>query len=125
MEANLSKHHFLAEILGRVVVAGTCIYGYSKEWWLPLIIAPLFWKIWDSWVCPKGIIIDKGYKLFADFTTYIICLLYIAYSVWVFHININHWYGWIIGLMIGIVVGHFLGFLFPRRWHLEAVTERL
>ena len=64
-------------------------------------------------------------KLVADAITWILWLGYIGYSIVSFGLNLGHWYGWVIGVVVGLVVAQFLGFIWPHRWHLEKVEGNL
>lgn len=55
--------------------------------------------------------------MLADFITFGIYAGYVVYSVIVFGRHIGSWYGWVIGLILGL--------LWPTRWHDEAVQGKM
>jgi len=111
---------FCLEVLGRVVLLGSVIVAFQINWWLPLIVAPFIWQIWDILLGTRSRIGNEIPVIIADIFTYMLCLTYIVYSSVGFGINVGNWYGWVIGIIVGALVGHFMGLLFPHRWHLEA-----
>ena len=117
--------NFSKELIGRIILINLAIFSFLGEWWLPLIVAPLFWQVWDIATGRQSRILDAVPKLIADGFTWILWICYIIYSVVSFGLNIGHWYGWAIGIVIGLVVGQFLGLLWPHRWHLERMDGNL
>lgn len=63
--------------------------------------------------------------MLADFTTFGMYGGYVIYSVVVFGRHIGSWYGWAIGLVVGLVVVQILGLLWPARWHDEALQGKM
>jgi hypothetical protein len=117
-------YFFVTEMLGRIILVLT-FFILKINWWLPLVLAPFFWQIWDIIFGQASRIYHPGLKFCADIATYIIGLGYIAISTYLFYRNIHQSYGWIIGLTIGFIVSYLLGLLFPHRWHLEKMDSNL
>ena len=122
MNDNLS---FAKELTGRVILIALVVGSLLLKWWVPLIVAPLFWKVWDTVVGRRSRIIQPVLKLIADAITYALWLGYVVYSIMSFGLNVGHWYGWLIGVVVGFAVAQIFGFLWPNRWHLEAVDDNL
>lgn len=116
---------FIKEIIGRFIVVALVVWSFFFMWWIPLIIAPLFWQIWDSLFGRHSRIYNPVLKLIADAITYVIWLSYIAYSIIFFGRNVGHWYVWLIGVILGIFIAQILGLLWPNRWHSERVERNL
>ncbi len=116
---------FIKEVVGRAILIAVSIITFSIKWWIPLILAPLFWQIWDTAFGRRSRILSTVIKLTADAITWILWLSYIVYAIISFGLNVGHWYGWLIGLIIGLVVAQFLGLIWPHRWHLERVDDNL
>ena len=126
------------ELLGRLIMVAGCKEAYHWAWWGPLLAAPLIWQIFDiytifidsrkmrkkmeeslsgetSWF-PNMNEIGQIQRLILDFITHGIYLTYIGLSIYLCGKNIGSWYGWLIGLVIGLFVAQLLGWLFPHRW---------
>ncbi|HIJ73936.1 MAG TPA: hypothetical protein HPP83_07530 [Candidatus Hydrogenedentes bacterium] len=117
--------HFIQELIGRILLIVFAVLSVDKRWWLPIVVAPLFWQLWDLTAGRRSRINHPIFKLIADGITWIVWLAYIAYSIFGFGLNIGHWYGWVLGVVIGLVVAQFLGLLWPYRWHLEGIESTL
>lgn len=111
---------FTKELTGRAMLIVLVSFSIPVKWWIPIIVAPLFWQIWDTLIGRRSRIDNLTLKLIADMITWVIWLSYIAYSIISFGQNLEHWYGWLIGVLVGLVIAQFLGLLWPHRWHLEA-----
>ena len=120
-----STKHFIEEMIGRILLISFCILSVSRRWWLPLIIAPVFWQLWDRTTARGPRILQSILKLIADGITHLLWLTYIGYSIVAFGLNIGHWYGWSLGVIVGLIVAHIFGLLWPHRWHLEVVDGNL
>ena len=120
-----SNQSFAKELTGRVILIALVIGSLFLKWWVPLIVAPLCWQVWDTVVGRRSRIVHPVLKLIADGITWALWLGYIVYSIVSFGRNVGHWYGWLIGVVVGFAVAQFLGFLWPHRWHLEAVEGNL
>ncbi len=120
---------FVLEIIGRIILSILAVYTFSLIWWLPLVIAPIFWQIWDKALALALGRISRIFrpllKRIADGITLIFGLAYIVFSTVSFGMNMGHWYWWVIGAIIGIVVEQFLGLLWPIRWHFEKIEGNL
>jgi hypothetical protein len=116
---------FAKELIGRVILIALVLGSYLLKWWIPLIVGPLFWQIWNTVTGRRSRIPHPVLKLIADAITWILWLSYIVYSIVSFGLNIGHWYGWLIGVVVGFVVAQILGLLWPKRWHLEQVDGNL
>ncbi len=124
---NDPKHtvHFIEELSGRALLIVFTVLSASKQWWMPLVVAPVLWQFWDLTAGRRSRIGQRLMKLIADGITWLVWLSYIIYSTVSFGLNLGHWYGWLIGIAIGLVVAQFLGLLWPHRWHLERVEGNL
>ena len=116
---------FLKEFVGRILLVALVVLGLSFAWWLPLIIAPIFWQAWDTPLGRRARITQPAAKVAADLVTHAIWLGYILYSIISFGFKVGHWYGWLAGAIIGLVVAQFMGLLWPHRWHLERVDGNI
>ena len=116
---------FVKEITGRLLLIGLSIASFFLFWWLPIIVAPLFWQIWDVRFHKGSRIYEIGLKLIADVFTYIVDIGYMASCIILFGTQLGHWYGWTIGVAIAVLVGWVIGLLLPYRWHLERIEGRL
>ena len=116
---------FSKELTGRIILIVLAVGSSLARWWLPILVAPLFWQGWDIATRRGSRILDPVPKLIADSLTWILWLGYMIYSIVSFGLNIGHWYGWGIGIVVGLVVAQFLGLLWPHRWHLEKVEDDL
>ncbi|MBW8003815.1 MAG: hypothetical protein FVQ80_17760 [Planctomycetes bacterium] len=98
----MKKPFFALELTGRFFLAIMVFFSaYYFNWWLPLIVAPIFWQIWDIVFGQRSRIWHPIKKLIADGITYIFELCYIIYSIISFGIQIGSWYGWVIGAVAG------------------------
>ena len=60
---------FALEIVGRVALIVVASVSAMFAWWLPLLLAPVFWQFWDGIVC-RGSRIEAPFpKLIADVIT--------------------------------------------------------
>lgn len=116
---------FSTEFLGRVILIALTVLAATKVWWAPLIVAPVFWQVWDSIFCRGSRIYASGLRLVADGLTHLVWLSYIGYTIAVMGSNIGHWYGWCLGIVVAIGVAQLLGLLWPHRWHLERIEGGL
>jgi hypothetical protein len=110
---------FAKELIGRVILIAFVVGSLLHKWWIPLIVGPLFWQVWDTATGHGSRILHPVLKLIADAITLILWLSYIMYSIVSFGLNLGHWYGWLFGVVVGFVVTMFLGLLWPHRWYLE------
>ena len=123
--ARSSATSFATEFLGRVILVALAALTATEVWWGPLVVAPLFWQIWDAVFGQRSRISTGGLKLMADGLTYMIWLSYVGYAIVSMGRNIGYWYGWVLGVAVGIGVAQLLGLLWPHRWHLERIEGRL
>lgn len=121
----MDQKHFIVEMIGRVLLVVFCVISGGQRWWLPIVVAPVFWQVWIITAGRRSTISQPALKLIADGITWAVWLGYIGYSIVSFGLSIGHWYGWLFGVLIALVVAQLLGLLWPDRWHLEAVEGRL
>lgn len=95
------------------------VLSVGFRWWGPLILAPLFWQLWDTVFGRRGRIHTPILQLVGDLATYSVWVSYMAFAVFSIGRNVGHWYGWTIGAVVGVSVAQVFGLLFPFRWHLE------
>lgn len=134
------------ELVGRLLMVVGCKEVYYWAWWGPLVAAPLIWQIFELFafffenrrmrkkmeeslsgktVWPPAMNeIGPVQRLILDFISWGIYLAYIGFSVYLCGRNIGSWYGWLIGLAIGLFVAQLLGWLFPYRWHKEVMMGK-
>lgn len=120
-----SAYYFTTECLGRVILIAILVAGARREWWEPLVAVPVCWQVWDGVFGRRSRIYAPGLKLVADGLTWLIWLWYIGYTIFSMGKNVGHWYGWVLGLVLAIVVAQLFGLLFPKRWHFEGVEGTL
>jgi len=92
-----------------------------------LFSAPLFWQVWNysSRIGSLLTVQADFLRLFADLISHAIYLAYLTYCIVGFGHHIGSWYGWVIGIAVGLVVVQILGLLWPRRWHIEVIGSQL
>jgi hypothetical protein len=112
---------FWKELAGRIILIVLAAYSYFITWWLPIIVAPFFWQLWDILTGRHSRITEPISKLLADLITHLLWAGYIIYSIVSFGYNIDQWYGWLFGIIVGLVIAQLLGLLWPHRWHLETM----
>ena len=113
---------FMTECLGRVILIAIAVFAAVNVWWAPIVVAPVFWRLWDFFVGRRSRIHEVGLKLSADALTHVIWISYIWYTI---AAMAEHGHGWGFGLVIAIVVAQVFGLLWPHRWHLERIEGRL
>jgi len=121
----MDHKHFSEEMVGRVLLVLFCVISAGQRWWLPIVIAPVFWQFWDITAGRRSRIYQPALKLIADGITWLVWLGYIGYSTVSFGLSVGHWYGWLLGVLVALIVAQLVGLLWPRRWHLEAMDGRL
>lgn len=119
------SRHLIEELVGRILLIVLTVLSISKRWWLPVVVAPVLWQFWDMTAGRGSRITHPISKLIGDGITWIVWLAYIAYTIVVFGTNIGHWYGWLGGVLVALVVAQVLGLLWPQRWHRERVEGDL
>lgn len=120
-----SSRNFSLEVLGRILLVICAVTSARLMWWAPLVVAPLFWQVWDSALRRHSRIHMPTLKLIADGITYALYVSYVVYAIATAGKNIGHWYGWTLGAVTGIAVAHVFGLLFPFRWHIERIEGDL
>jgi hypothetical protein len=121
------------EILGRAVLAAVVAISFLVGWWCPLVAAPVCWQIWDTafgrrrWD-PERLGLNRTLadtiKFAADGISWLFWLAYLLYAILSFGRHIGNWYGWTLGVLLGLIVAQFLGLLWPYRWHTETMEGR-
>lgn len=110
------------EIIGRfLMIIGTVASGWLS-WWAPLVAAPLIFKIFILKFCFTDRIYDRNQRLIMDLITHASYVGYLILSVVLFSQNTGRWY---LGLILWFFVAQLFGFFWPRRWHFEALEERV
>ncbi len=118
-----SVHNFAVELLGRFILILVGVLSAGFRSWAPLVLAPIFWQLWDTMFGRRSRIPARVLQLVADVITYVVWLSYIGVAIVSLGKSIGHWYGWAIGAFVGILVAQVFGLLFPFRWHLEQADE--
>jgi hypothetical protein len=116
----------VVELVGRVICVVLAVYSYRFRWWAPLVVVPLFNQVYEwPFISMKinWLILNRWVRLLANVITWILYFGYIGLSLLLFTTRIPHWYGWLIGLGVGIVVTRFLEFIFPVRWRYERSSD--
>lgn len=105
----------IALIFELIIAIVICNYVYAWKWWVASILFPIIISV-SSQVLNNKPMSASNTRTIYDGIIMLIHLGYVISQIVIFHINIGHWYGWI----IGAVVGWFLmGFMAPRRWQYE------
>ena len=132
---------FGIELIGRIILLAIFWFTLRFGWWVPLASTVIFWQIWNLISPRPGYYFDTTptdlFKMLADFITFGVYGGYVICSVIVFGRHVGNWYGWAIGLILGLVVVQILGLLWPHagttklfkakcdRWHaVEQIVGR-
>ena len=122
---------FLLELVGRfllVLVIFLAFFPFRLPWWYLLVAPPIIWQVWDfvmfsgAHAARRTRIRNRLLKIIADVLAWAFYTAYIAYSIVSIGLNIGHWYGWLIGIIVGFVVAHLFGLLWPQRWTWELMA---
>jgi len=111
------------ELIGRGLLIALSVGAFLVKWWIPLIIAPFFWQVWETVTGQWSRAQNPVLKLIADAVTWVLWIGYIVYSIVSFELTIGHWYGLVLGVVVGLVVAQFFHLLWPHRWHLERLQR--
>lgn len=115
----------IKELIGRVLMIAGTVYAFWISWWAPIVAAPIIWKIYNVGFCFTDRTKDQSQGLILDMVTHVIFFAYLILCVVQFGLNIDHWYGWVIGFVVWLIVAQILGLLWPRRWHYERMDGQL
>jgi hypothetical protein len=124
------------ELIGRGVSICMAIASAAIYWWLPLVIAPVVWQVWNLAFLisdqPDQPSIERhvGNALIqhrlANWSTWIISMAYLGYAVVGFGLYMDHWHGWVLGTFVGLLVAQVFKLLTPYRYanELRAMQKR-
>ena len=126
---------FIARLL---MILGTW-FAFRYTWWAPLVAAPLIWQI--LWLFHGQVIVPErltdeivsslyfkfymSVRLFLDFLTHAIYITYWGLAIVLCWRHFGHWWGLVIGCVVGLLVVQIFGLLWPHRWHKEALIGML
>jgi hypothetical protein len=98
------------------VIAGTISYFlYDWHWWAATIAFPVLMMLGNQANKRQPQAKTKE-RIILDTIIGVVQFGYVASQAVFFHINIGHWYGWIIGLIVGWLL---MGLMTPLRWRDE------
>jgi len=123
------------EIIARLLMILGTWFAFRLAWWAPLLAAPLIWQILkplhsrtivlerltDEIVSSRSFRAYMGVKLFLDYWTHVVYVVYWGLAVVLCWIHFGHWWGLAIGGVVGLLVVQIFGLLWPNRWRLEAI----
>jgi len=118
------------ELGGRVVLVAVAAAACYFRWWIPLVVVPAVWLIWNAVFLTH----DRAYHLsittpistvlfqrrIANLITWLFSLGYLAYAIVSFGLNLGHWYGWTAGAIVGVTT---IPLLRPHRRHYERYAD--
>lgn len=89
-------------------------FAYTWHWWIPTIIFPIIISIGNEQYSQPMVL--SNYRRILDSIIMLTSTVYLISQIIIIHSNIGHWYGWVIGTVVG-----FIGmlFMFPKRWAAE------
>lgn len=115
----------IKELISRIFMVGLTIIMLNYYWQLALIMPPISFTIINSILSRTDRVNNQIAKLLLDVLTWISYIGYLIFAIILVNLNVDKWYSWIIGIIVWLIFGQLLGFLWPKRWHFEKIEDNL